>query len=175
LILWCFYQVRSIDSALLSAEDQDLADTEDTDSSVRGARRRYRGPGVVNGGHVMTTGNKLDDRRMTSARRATAVSAARRISSIANLQQVCTPVIRSCSSRTRGVTTGVYGYLYPLPKKSAQVNFLWGKNDVRTAIQQFYTTPPQKKKLLYPQKQISGYAPESYWYTGCESVINKVD
>ena len=79
--------MRSIDSALLSAEDQDLADTEDTDSSLRGPRRRYRGPGslgvgVVNGGH------KLDDRRMTSARRATAVTAARRISSIANLQQV---------------------------------------------------------------------------------------
>jgi len=44
-----------------------------------------------------------------------------------------------------------------IPPKSAQVNFLWGKNDVRTAIQQFYTTP--QKKLLYPQKQISGYAP----------------
>ena len=42
---------------------------------------------------------------------------------------------------------GGYRYLYPPPskKKSAQVNFLWGKNDVRTAIQQFYT-PPQKKK-----------------------------
>jgi len=47
---------------------------------------------------------------------------------------------------------GVYRYLYP--SKSAQVNFLWGKNDVRTAIQQFYT--PQK--LLYPPKQVSGYA-----------------
>ena len=46
------------------------------------------GVGVVNGGHVMTTGNKFDDRRMTSARRANAVSAARRISSMANLQQV---------------------------------------------------------------------------------------
>jgi len=34
-------------------------------------------------------------------------------------------------------------------QKSAQVNFLWGKNDVRTAIQQFYT--PQK--LLYPQNK----------------------
>ena len=41
---------------------------------------------------------------------------------------------------------GVYRYLYP--PKSAQVNFLWGKNDVRTAIQQFYTP----KKLLYPPK-----------------------
>jgi len=34
-----------------------------------------------------------------------------------------------------------------MPPKSAQVNFLWGKNDVRTAIQQFYTP----KKLLYPR------------------------
>ena len=32
---------------------------------------------------------------------------------------------------------------------------LWGKNDVRTAIQQFYT--PQK--TFIPPKQISGYAP----------------
>ena len=46
------------------------------------------------------------------------------------------------------------------PPKSAQVNFLWGKNDIRTAIQQFYT--PQKK-TLYPQNQISGYAPD--WNT----------
>jgi len=40
--------------------------------------------------------------------------------------------------------------------KIAQVNFLWGKNGVTTAIQQFYT-PPQKKT-----KQISGYAPGSH-------------
>jgi len=31
------------------------------------------------------------------------------------------------------------GYWYLYRPKSAQVNFLWGKNDVRTAIQQFYT------------------------------------
>ena len=37
------------------------------------------------------------------------------------------------------------GYRYLYPTKSAQVNFLWGKNDVRTAIQQFYTPPPKKK------------------------------
>jgi len=47
----------------------------------------------------------------------------------------------------RGVATG--GISVFMPPKSAQVNFLWGKNDVRTAIRQFYT----------PQKQISGYAP----------------
>jgi len=47
------------------------------------------------------------------------------------------------------------GYRDLYPPKSAKVNFLWGKNDVRTAIQQFYPPP----KLLYPPKQISGYAP----------------
>ena len=31
------------------------------------------------------------------------------------------------------------GYPPPPKKKSAQVNFVWGKNDVRMAIQQFYT------------------------------------
>jgi len=44
-----------------------------------------------------------------------------------------------------------------IPPKSAQVNSSWGKNDVRTAIQQFYTPPPKKKNYI-PQKQISGYA-----------------
>jgi len=38
----------------------------------------------------------------------------------------------------RGVAIGVYIGIYT-PPKSAQVNFLWGKNDIRTAIQQFYT------------------------------------
>jgi len=41
-----------------------------------------------------------------------------------------------------------------IPPKSAQVNFLWGKNDVRTAIQQFYTPKnfytPQNKFLATP-------------------------
>ena len=51
----------------------------------------------------------------------------------------------------RGVSTG--GISVFIPPKSAQVNFLWGKNDVRTAIQQFYTpknfyTPPNKNKFL---------------------------
>jgi len=36
---------------------------------------------------------------------------------------------------------GISGYTPP-KKKSAQVNFLWGKIDIRTDIQQFYT--PQK-------------------------------
>ena len=48
----------------------------------------------------------------------------------------------------RGVATGgISGYI---PQKSAQVNFLSGKNDIRTAIQQFYTPPPPKK--LYTPK-----------------------
>jgi len=45
---------------------------------------------------------------------------------------------------------GIWVYRYLYPQKSVKVNFLWGKNDARTAIQQFYT--PLKKKLLYPQK-----------------------
>ena len=44
----------------------------------------------------------------------------------------------------------------PQKKKSAQVNYLWLKNDVRTAIQQFnsfmppknFYTPPKKNKFL---------------------------
>jgi len=46
-----------------------------------------------------------------------------------------------------------------IPPKSAQVNSSWGKNDVRTAIQQFYTPPP-KKKLLYPQT--------NFWLRPCK-------
>jgi len=37
----------------------------------------------------------------------------------------------------RGIATGdIWVYI---PPKSVQVNFLWGKNDVRTAIEQFYS------------------------------------
>ena len=39
--------------------------------------------------------------------------------------------------------------------KISPSKLLWGKNDVRTATEQFYT----RQKLLYPHKQISGYAP----------------
>ena len=90
---------------MLSAEDHDLADTEDTDSSVPGARRRYvggrggmAGVGVVNGAYTSTSNNRhvMDDRRMTSARRANAVSATRRISSVTNLQQVCHVCLSVC-------------------------------------------------------------------------------
>jgi len=55
----------------------------------------------------------------------------------------------------RGVATGVYEYLYlPPTKKSVQVDFLWGKNDVKMAIEheslpkKFYT--PQNKFLATP-------------------------
>jgi len=52
----------------------------------------------------------------------------------------------------RGVATGVF--IPPPKKKSAHVNFLWGKNDVRTSIQQFYTPKnfytPQNKFLATP-------------------------
>jgi len=45
------------------------------------------------------------------------------------------------------------------PKKSVQVDFLWGKNDAETAIEheyiKFYTSPQK----FIPPKQISGYAP----------------
>ena len=41
------------------------------------------------------------------------------------------------------------GYMGIYRPKSVQVNFLWGKNDVRTAIGQFYTP----KKRLYPQNK----------------------
>ena len=60
------------------------------------------------------------------------------------------------------MTGGIWVFIPPpqKKKKSAQVNFLLGKHDVRTAIQQFFTP----KKLLYPPKQISGYAP--VWEAG---------
>jgi len=57
----------------------------------------------------------------------------------------------------RGVATG--GISVFIPPKSAQVNFLWGKNDVRTAIQQFYT--PQKKTFISPPPQTN------FWLRPC--------
>ena len=45
-------------------------------------------------------------------------------------------------------------YIPPPKKKISPSKLLWGKNDVRTAIQQFYT--PLHKKT---QKKNSGYAP----------------
>jgi len=50
-----------------------------------------------------------------------------------------------------GVATGSIWVFTGIPPKSAQVNFLWGKNDVRTAIQQFYTLPLQKKTFIPPK------------------------
>jgi len=42
-------------------------------------------------------------------------------------------------------------------QKSAQVNFLWGKMTSERLFNSFI----HPKKLLYPPKQISGYAPEN--------------
>jgi len=55
----------------------------------------------------------------------------------------------------RGVETGVYGYIPP--KKSVQVNFLWGRNDVRSAIEHEYWSfiPPRKR-----------YAPKTNFWLG---------
>jgi len=43
------------------------------------------------------------------------------------------------------------GYIYTLPK-SVQVNFLWGKNDVKTVIEHEYYSfiPPQNEFLATP-------------------------
>ena len=59
-------------------------------------------------------------------------------------------VIVIVNKNTRGLASGVYMGIYPPPKEkpSTHVNFLWGTNDVRTAIPQFYTP----KELLYPPK-----------------------
>ena len=46
----------------------------------------------------------------------------------------------------RGVATGVYIGIYT-PKISPS-KLLWGKNDVRTAIQQFYTPLPEQISLI---------------------------
>ena len=43
--------------------------------------------------------------------------------------------------------------IYP-PPKSAQVNFLWGKNDIRTAIQQFYTPLPVIVSVVPNQRRV---------------------
>jgi len=53
----------------------------------------------------------------------------------------------------RGVATGWVSVF--IPPKISPSKLLWGKNNGRTAIQQFYT--PQKN-LYPPPKQISGYA-----------------
>jgi len=56
---------------------------------------------------------------------------------------------------SRGVATGGYMGIY-IPPKSVQVNFLWGRNDVRTAIEGLYLP-----KNFIPPKQIFGYTPGS--------------
>jgi len=61
-------------------------------------------------------------------------------------------VVVSQQGRSDG---GGYQYLY-LPK-SAQVNFLWGKMTSERLFNSFI----HPQILLYPPKQISGYAPVS--------------
>ena len=58
-------------------------------------------------------------------------------------------IIFKCKNVVQGRSDGGGGvcwYLYP---KSALVNFLWGKNDVRTAIQPVYTP----KTFIHPQNK----------------------
>jgi len=59
---------------------------------------------------------------------------------------------------------GVY-----IPPKSVQVNFLCGRNDLRTAIEHAYWSFIPSPKNLYPPKQISGYAPACDVYF-CDTV-----
>jgi len=58
------------------------------------------------------------------------------------------------ASRRQGRSDGG-GYRDLYPPQSAKVNFLWGKNDVRTAIQQFYPPP----KTFIPPKTNFWIAP----------------
>ena len=67
--------------------------------------------------------------------------------------------LRSGLVQNRDVATGGYRDISPPKKKSAKVNFLWGKNDIRTAIQQFYTP----KKTLYPQNKFLATPLASWW------------
>jgi len=65
------------------------------------------------------------------------------------------------------------GIYTPPQKKSAQVNFFWGKNDVRTAIQHFYNPKncytPQNKLLATPL--ITGVANYEYLSIGRYAVV----
>ena len=42
------------------------------------------------------------------------------------------------SKNSRGVATGGIWGIHTIPPKSVQVNFLWDRNDVRTAIEHEY-------------------------------------
>ena len=71
----------------------------------------------------------------------------------------------------QGRSDGGYIGIYtppPKKKKSAQVNFLWGKYDVRTANQQFYTPKkllcPQNKFLASPLTDFSNHLDMSRWF-----------
>ena len=71
-------EVQSIDSALLSAEEQDLIDSSMEDERLSAQRQRYMM--AQHGGYYPTIGDDpYGGRRVNAARRVTAVSAARRM------------------------------------------------------------------------------------------------
>jgi len=62
---------------------------------------------------------------------------------------------------------GIYGYIYP--KKSVQVNFLWGRNDVRTAIEHEYIFK------FYPPRKKTSYTPKTnFWLRPCSALQSEV-
>ena len=77
----------------------------------------------------------------------------------------------SCQGRSDG---GIWVFI---PPKSVQVNFLWGKNDVRTAIEQFYTPKnfytPQNKFQATPRfhAEITYGNPLTVWLTHLTKII----
>jgi len=79
---------------------------------------------------------------------------ARRPSSVRLCINFCTNRFLQANGR---IATKLYK-LYTLPK-SVQVNFSWGRNDVRTVIEHEYQSFVFTKFCTSP-RQISGHAPE---------------
>ena len=69
-------EVQSIDSALLSAEEQDLIDSSSADLEMSSGRGRY----MKNHGGMLIAADDAAGRRISTARRISAVSAARKMS-----------------------------------------------------------------------------------------------
>lgn len=69
-------EVQSIDSALLSAEEQDLMDSSSGDIDLSGHRAKY----VKNHGGMLIATDDIAGRRLSNVRRISAVSAARKMS-----------------------------------------------------------------------------------------------
>ena len=76
-------EVHSIDSALLSAEEQDLMDSSSVDGELSSNHKSSGSGHYVVGSAAAASG----DRRMSHARRVSAVQAARRLSSMNQQQQ----------------------------------------------------------------------------------------